>query len=368
MANKKGMMDRNNNFDFLRFLAATFVILSHSYPLTTGDNSSEILYRSTFGQMTLGGLGVDIFFIISGYLITQSYDRRSNFFGFVKARILRIIPALICVVFLSAFVLGPFLTDMPLREYFSNKQTFLYLCNIFLISTYFVLPGVLIKNIYPNGINGSLWTIPYEVKCYIIVAFLGITKLLKSKAIIILLFCGTTILSILSPSILKSFVPEIFLTFITLFKYFCVGMLFYCFRENVPKNKYLATGSAILLLISMYAKQLEIFFPFFGGYLILYFAFNQRIKLYNFGKYGDFSYGLYIYAFPVQQLIVYLFGGKMNHWLNFVISFPVTLVLAILSWNIIEKKALALKNKSFFNFLEVKKLYAKMLVNFKKEI
>lgn len=172
---------KQNNFDFLRFLAATLVIVSHSFPLT-GFREIAVLHN------TLGGHGVFIFFLISGFLITRSYLASNNVFLFFKARLLRIFPALIVVILLTIFVLGPAVTSIPLDQYFANKSTYQMLNNILLHSISYKLPGVFEQNPYKYSVNGSLWTLKYEFTFYIFVAVLGVLTILKRKEIIILLF------------------------------------------------------------------------------------------------------------------------------------------------------------------------------------
>jgi peptidoglycan/LPS O-acetylase OafA/YrhL len=177
--------ERKNNFDFIRFLAATLVIFSHSYPITTGNNGSEPFGILSNGQMTFGELAVSVFFVISGFLITQSFDRSKNIFYYLKARILRIFPALIMVVILSVFFLGPIFTDLSLKNYFSDPQTIDYFKTITLYWMQFDLPGVFQSNIYPGAVNSSLWTLWFEFFFYIVVAFLGVTKLLNKWIVLV---------------------------------------------------------------------------------------------------------------------------------------------------------------------------------------
>lgn len=327
---------KKNNLDFIRFVAAVLVIFSHAYPLTTGNNGSELFAVLTNGQMTFGHLAVITFFIISGFLITQSFDRSKDIVKFMKARILRIFPGLIVVVFLAAFVLGPFFTTLSLKDYLFNYQTLQYLTTISLYWIHYDLPGVFQNNVYPVAVNGSLWTLYYEFVFYIVVGVLGVSRLLN-KWVLIVGFVVCTILFYLS----------IGSEYVNLFRYFCAGMLFYVYRKKIILNFWLAILSLVLLLISVEFGYLKFFFPIFGSYLIFYFAYQSKVNLHNFGKYGDFSYGIYIYAFPVQQIVTYYYGEGITPLTNFLISLPFTLIFAVLSWHLVEKYALRLKNFSF---------------------
>jgi peptidoglycan/LPS O-acetylase OafA/YrhL len=147
-------IERANNFDFLRILAALFVIFSRSFPLS--GNAFEPLGFVT-GYLTFGALGVVIFFVISGYLITKSWVEHPSWTRFLWNRSLRIYPGLCAVILLSIFVLGPFVTNLTIVQYFAQSEfLWLYLKNITLISISYYLPGVFIDNPYVGAVNGSL--------------------------------------------------------------------------------------------------------------------------------------------------------------------------------------------------------------------
>ncbi|MEC1524807.1 acyltransferase [Neobacillus niacini] len=332
---------KNNNFDIIRFIAASLVVFSHSFPLSLASgNKFEPLYFLSDGQSALGRVAVFVFFVTSGFLITQSYDRSKNLAKFLRARILRIFPALIVVVILTTFVLGPLLTTLTIREYFTNQQTYSYLPTMFLLIKYH-LPGVFEDNIYGGAINGSLWTLKFEFFFYLVVATLGYFKLLK-KEIIFLIFLSTLILSFTNITLGEKYIE--------MFLYFSAGMVLYLYRDFVKLDMRIVNIFLFILFISIFLGGFEKAFGIFGSYLIMILAFSQKFKFPNFSKHGDFSYGIYIYAFPIQQLITYSFGHTMNPILNFLIAFPITLVFAVLSWRLIEKRALNFKNYSFIKY------------------
>jgi peptidoglycan/LPS O-acetylase OafA/YrhL len=327
------MNERKNNFDIIRFLAATLVIFSHAYPLT-GNAGSEPFGILSNGLMSFGGLAVKVFFVISGFLITQSFDRSKDVIQYSKARILRIFPALIVVVLLSVFILGPIFTELSLKNYFSDPKTIDYFKTLTLYKMQYYLPGVFQST--PNkAINGSLWTLWFEFFFYIVVAFLGVTKLLNKK-IVVTGFILATILFYLGRG---NFYTD-------LFRYFSAGMLFYLLRKNIIHNGWIALVSVIVLALTIKTSYFNYTLTIFGSYIIFYLSFHKKLKFYNFGKYGDFSYGLYIYAFPVQEMIVYLSHNHLSPLENFLLAFPITLVFAVLSWRLVERNALKLKKVS----------------------
>lgn len=328
--------ERKNNFDIIRFIAASLVIFSHAYPLT-GNNGAEPFGLICNGQMSFGGLAVKVFFVISGFLITQSFDRSKNVLQYAKARILRIFPALIVVVLLSVFILGPIFTTLNVKNYFFHPQTIVYFKTITLYWMQYELPGVFQTNAN-HAVNGSLWTLWFEFFFYIVIAVLGVTKLLNKK-IVILGFIAATVLFHMGRG---NFYTD-------LFRYFSAGMLVYLFRKNIIHNGWIALLSFIIIALTIKTNYFNYTLPVFGTYIIFYLAFHEKLKFYNFGKHGDFSYGIYIYAFPVQQMVVYLSHNHVTSFVDFLIAFPITLLFAVASWHLIEKNALKLKKVSLFS-------------------
>ncbi|MCD1259527.1 acyltransferase [Paenibacillus athensensis] len=341
---------RRNNYDIMRFIAAILVIYDHSYPLGAGIGGGDAIAVLTHGKWNSGALGVAIFFIISGFLITQSYERSKNIFIFAKARFLRIYPALIVAILLSAFVLGTLVTSLPTGEYLTNSQTYQYVKALLLYPMQWNLPGVFEGNVYKNSVNGSLWTIPFEVLCYGIVAIAGILGMLRYKTFMVVLFSLTLFVYFFYDQIWP-FGKQIFglqvIDLCQLFCYFSAGMMMYIFRAYIPMNKYFAMFCVVILYLAANYGGLKEFFIIFGSYLTLYVAYITIWKFAEFSRLGDFSYGMYIYAFPVQQAVTYYHGGSMSAPLNFLYSFFITLLLSVLSWHLIEKRALALKKQRF---------------------
>ncbi|MGR8801691.1 acyltransferase family protein, partial [Klebsiella variicola] len=218
-----------------------------------------------------------------------------------------------------------------------NRNFPKFMLNMIPVKIHYLLPGVFEGNVYKGAVNGSLWTIPYEVLCYFMVALLGLTKKIKLKYSIMIFFT-TLILSSLHLSLAFNFI-----------KYFSAGMIFFLLKDKIIYNNKMALISLILLFISAQTIQLNSLMPIFGGYLIFYVSFSKKINLHNFGKYGDLSYGMYVYAFPIQQTVVHLHGGSMNPIENFLITTPITIAIAYLSWKFIESPALSLKDKRFIS-------------------
>lgn len=333
----KNIVHNKNNFDFVRFLVASMVIISHSVPLTgNGIPYIKILLKN---QVDLGTLCVDVFFIISGYLIVASYMRLNNIYKFLLFRVLRIFPALIVVVILTVFIIGPIVSNVSTFDYFHSFSTYNYLQNIFLFSIQDKLTGFDNHSLtdFHNTVNGALWTLPFEFTCYLITAVLGIYKLIN-KFTVLLIFTLSIFLNIYYPDAIHP-------SFFKLLSYFFAGGVFYIFKDEIIYNYKLLMISIVVIAVSVfYGRWFNIVLPLFGAYILFYFSLSKRIKLYNFGKYGDFSYGIYIYGFLIQQLVIMFFHGNMSNTLNYMISLPIAIILGALSFHVIETPFLKLKN------------------------
>jgi peptidoglycan/LPS O-acetylase OafA/YrhL len=339
-----------NNFNFLRLIAACMVVLTHSYPLT-GKVESDLISQLTLGTLSFSHLAVSIFFCISGFLITKSAINSKHFLSFFGKRILRIIPALFIVLLLESFVLGPFVTSLSLKTYFSNSQTYGHLLSSLLYVQNYFLPGVFDEN-PQHAVNGSLWTLMYEFSCYFICFIIVQSSLIKKKMVLTSILLGLLFIRILlgdkffwfnysTPYLLGHNILYSFEWFF----YFLCGMIYYLYFKSININFKLVIF--LLLIYSIFILldfegMLKIMNYILIPTLIFFFAFIKG-KLNSFGKKADLSYGIYLYAFPIQQLIVYLFHEKIEMELLSLLTIIMSIPLAFLSWHLIEKQALKLK-------------------------
>lgn len=337
--------NRDNNLNLIRLIAAILVIFSHAFAL---NGKHDIL---SLQQWSFGTLAVSVFFFISGILIANSFENSKNIFEYVFARMIRIIPAYFVVIILSVFVLGPIFTTLEIKDYFSNYQTYQYLKNLFFFPLYWELSGVFQSNEYYQAINGSLWTLPLEVLCYIYVLIIGFFSFLRSKSLSLTVFILVYFLY-LSPDITFNYFGYPSDQILSVFLYFSLGVVVYNIKEYIFLDKKLAMVCLLILLISLKFSFFKEVFIFFGSYIILYIGYQKPFKYTNKILKNDLSYGIYIYAFPIQQLFINIYGN-MNPYINFMYSLFITIIFAFFSWKLIEKKSLKLKhNLKIKAFLE----------------
>ncbi|WP_376099797.1 acyltransferase family protein [Roseomonas sp. CCTCC AB2023176] len=331
-----------NGFDAVRIVAATMVIYGHAFPLT-GNVGPGFLGNS------IATIGVKIFFVTSGFLITRSWLSDPDPVRFVLRRGLRIMPGLIGAILFTILILGPAFTALGLAEYAAHSGTALYLWNILLFPIYY-LPGVFTQNVYPGAVNGSLWSLPPEVLMYLLTPFL-LGRREQSGRVALPVFClllGTLAISLVrvlptpSQAVVYGTGVTSLLDVAVYFQIGAVCALFGWERFARPLLSLAMLGlSAWWVVQNAVLTELVLF-------LVLPFAVisvgQQRLAFLSpILRRNDVSYGLYLYGFPVQQALIALTGNQMTPMANLAAALPVTLVLAVLSWRLIERRALSWK-------------------------
>jgi len=255
-----------------------------------------------------------------------------------------LIPALFIAVIVCVFIIGTWVTTFPLPEYFNHAETWSFVWhNVTLFGgIHFRLPGVFLDNPWSGGVNGSLWTLPIELYMYCMVILIGALGILKDRssfnAVSILLCLG--LFALQQGWMQVDGIPS---KHAGLMMAYIAGVFFYVNKAFVPLNAgmLLFVVAGLFLLHGTVVWSVVQVFGF--AYVVLFIALHPNVKLPNMDKWGDYSYGVYIYACPVQQLVVkYITTNPIEVFMySTVIVFP----LAILSWKYIEKPALRLKGK-----------------------
>ena len=368
-----------NNFNFLRVVLAVVVIFSHVGLL-------NLRYRDPVGvflqnqhdqphdhPIDSGHMAVYGFFVVSGFLISMSWRKGRKLADYLRKRVTRIYPGFLMAMLLTVLVFGPLGSD-DLRSYWSGLSHHLLgrtADTLNLTESWDQPPfTATLKSVpFPHLVNGSIWTIRYEFLCYLLVAVLGVaaeamarhvsTRTMRAALVaLFVLVYGLYVGRLhgrfgrwdhLNDHLLTQWVLGGAENIPRLFVYFIAGMCCYAFRDRLRFNFPLVAASGIVLVVSSFVPELlPLTLPVFGPYLLLALVFAPWLKLSRFGTKSDLSYGIYLYAFPVQQLLGFYCGAYLNHWTAFLAALPPTVVLAWLSWHFVEKPALRRKESAAY--------------------
>ena len=329
---------RSSGFDYLRVILATAVVFWHAF---------TIIHERTFNDSVLAtpwrGLVMFIlpmFFALSGFLVAGSLFRNS-ISGFVGLRVIRIYPALAVEVLLSAFILGPLLTSFPLSHYFGAKIFSRYLLNM-LGWIHYSLPGVFLTNPTPNVVNGQLWTVPWELWCYLSLTVLALLRITKSRVLFLAVTVAATVVVYGIQLYLHhgqwdhtgGMAGE------TLPLSFLYAVAVYLYRDKLPWNGWLFVASLVVMgLVFEVVPAGDYLAGPAAAYATIYLGLLNPKKIWIL-RGADYSYGLYIYHFAIQQALIFLLPGGRQWYIIFPLSFVLTAAFAAFSWHLVEKPAL----------------------------
>ena len=326
--------EQPSGFDYMRLALAILVVCFHSVVTAYGSDAQREFSATPFGQIS--GLILPMFFSLSGFLVAGSLARAPGITTFLGLRAVRIFPALAVDTVFCALVLGTLFTSLPLREYLQHSDFLNYFQNILGI-IHFQLPGVFEGN-PSHKVNGQLWTIPYELECYIVLAALGILGVHSRRGVFVVLLCAV------------AFALEFRVVFLSVQPWagrmlvlcFLAGVALYLYRDVVQSNLIYFALAAALSLISLTTPKLYYLSAFPVAYATAYIgAFNpKKVALI---KSGDYSYGIFLYGYPIQQALVALTPLARDWRSNIVLALPATFLFAALSWHLVEKRVLAKK-------------------------
>lgn len=287
-----------NNFNLLRFLFAALVIVSHAPELQDGDRSNELLSR-LFGSISFGELAVDSFFILSGFLIVKSWVSRPQVGRFLASRLLRIYPGFIAASLVSAFVVGPLYGGADYFQQFWWGGFVLGLARLELVVTSPAFAGTA----YPL-LNGAVWSIPYEFQCYMLVLAAGLAGLFGRRHCWPAVFAVSALVHGLASSGVVSLAGEVYFRLLMAFS---AGCSFYLYRSSLPWTPALARVALLLCVACLFSKPLaEPGLCLFWGYAILHYAHAGTVLL-GFNRLPDVSYGIYLYAWPINKILLWHF-------------------------------------------------------------
>jgi peptidoglycan/LPS O-acetylase OafA/YrhL len=333
---------RDNNFNLIRFLAASAVLVDHSFALVPGElaAASPVDLR----PFEIGRWAVDVFFIISGFLVTRSVMTQPTLVDYGVARVLRLFPALVVVCFALAFILGPIVALVSPLTYFSDPKPWLYVpVTASLVTHSMTLPGVFDTVPEAGIVNSPLWTLRYEAFCYLLLALFAAVGLFWSRA-----RAGLMLAAMLAVYAAVTFATDwreqssaIDSTLRFLLDFFLGGALF-IFAGRIRLGLGVAVGLAVVALLAYATPAFEAAARIALAYGVIWFALVPGGAIRAFNRAGDYSYGIYIICFPIQQSLVAL-DPALTPASLFAVSFPAVLALAMLSWHFIEQPALMQK-------------------------
>lgn len=337
---------RSSGFDYLRMALSFLVMCWHSVSTSYEEQADFNLWAGPARPFL--GLLMPMFFALSGYLVAWSLFRSKTLLKFILFRMMRIYPALFVETVLSALVLGPLLTTLSLKDYFSDPRFYSYMLNI-VGDVHYFLPGLFESNPFPHVVNNQLWTIPYELLSYLALAALSLLGLKRWRVLGALAPVVLTLAYLViriyrrgelpeHPSTLNG--PLLVITFLA-------GVAIFSYAERIPWSLWLfaACGAFSIYVLSgsiVTGSILDFGIPFTAAYCTVYLGLTNcpRIKALSG---ADYSYGIFLYHFAIQQAVMNCLPWSHHWYLNLAISFPLTLALAMLSWRWVEKPTLSLK-------------------------
>jgi peptidoglycan/LPS O-acetylase OafA/YrhL len=331
-----------NSFAIVRMAMALAVLVSHSYWFAIGTVGSQPLVKWT--GHSLGEHAVQVFFLLSGILVAQSLQRSGSIVDYLSARALRIFPALFVCVFLTAFILGPIVTNLGIAEYLKDSRVAGYIVKTLTLSTGSApLPGVFTNVPLANLVNVSLWTLKFEVLCYITLAGLAIAGLMTERyrawsAIALALFVSVVFLRQPNAAVPYTAVDNIRYLMV----FFFTGVLAFQSRTWLLVHGLMVLPLAAIFVASIGTRFVEISSAVFLGYAMLWISTFSFGPLRAFTNKNDYSYGTYIYAGPIQQMIVHFLPG-FAPWVITAFAVGIAVPLAVYSWELIERPALAMR-------------------------
>jgi peptidoglycan/LPS O-acetylase OafA/YrhL len=336
---------RPTGFDYLRITLAIAIVCVHSIITSYGATAGAEVWQLPFRPLV--GLLLPMFFALSGFLVAGSLFRTTSLVQFLGLRVIRIYPALGVEVLVSALLIGPLLTSSPLKDYFSSPLLHLYLLNV-TGHIHYELPGLFQDNPYPNIVNMQLWTVPYELGCYIALSLLAVVGIKKFRWIA----PAATALLMLAYFAVRVVVKKQWAAIAIsgglpgelLVACFLAGVTLYLYKDKVPWSPSLC---AILGILSAALFGFIPFGDFIAAPVAAYFTVSVGItnpKKLRVLQGADYSYGIFLYGFVIQQALAAAFPWAREWWINILFCVPVAVGVAAVSWHLVEKPALNLRS------------------------
>jgi peptidoglycan/LPS O-acetylase OafA/YrhL len=331
-----------NHFDFIRLSMALLVVWSHSFALYLGTEANEPVSLIFNGLYNSGKIGVMAFFVISGFLITKSFVRSKSTWLFMQSRVRRIYPGYLVATTICAFIVIPLYSSNLSLTVFEVVET---LGANLLLKNHFPPSNAFAANPTPNAVNGSLWSIPYEFWCYIGVAILGMLGLLLNRWLtlcaLIATLAGRVALDVLGKKPGGGIIEHVIgwpYMWLVILPSFLLGMLAYTHRDFIPRSRILLAALVAGAIISSHLNEhlANMLVAPALAYTTFYIAFDS-VKLPRASRWGDFSYGTYLYAYTIQQMLYASYGRNLNFAAYIILSLLTSLIAGVISWYLVER-------------------------------
>jgi peptidoglycan/LPS O-acetylase OafA/YrhL len=335
---------RPTGFDYLRIVLSLAIVCVHSIITSYGETAGAAVWHLPYRPVV--GMLLPMFFALSGFLVAGSLFRTTSLVQFLGLRVIRIYPALAVEVLISALLIGPLLTSLPLKDYFGSPVFFSYLLNIS-GHIHYLLPGLFQNNPFPDIVNMQLWTVPFELGCYItlsVLAVLGIRKFhwIAPAATVLLLLAYFVVRVIVKKEWALIAIPG-GLPGQLLIACFLSGVSLYLYKEKLPWSRSLCAMSGVMTGLLLGFIPLG---DFIAAPVAAYFTVSLGVtnpKKLRVLQGADYSYGIYLYGFVLQQALVSAFPWAREWWINILVCVPASMAVAAVSWHFIEKPALNLR-------------------------
>lgn len=323
-------------FDYLRIFLSVSVLVMHSIALATGSDTT--IWTGPF--RCIPATILPMFFALSGFLVTGSLQR-VKLHQFITLRLVRLIPALAVEIAFSTLIIGLLVTTLSSQEYLSSHVTWKYFLNI-VGYIHYLLPGVFAENVYPDVMNGQLWTIPFEFECYFSLVILSMIAIVKRRgwfSASLVVFCLlATVFSVVTHRGIdfSNHVPGRMLV-----ASFLAAVSIYLYKDKLPLSNSAGVTSLLVSTFLLEYPELCYLAPFPIAYATVWIGLMRLPAI----PFGDLSYGVFLFHFPVEQTLMHLFPGIHAWWLLALMALPLTAMFAWLSWTFVEHPVLSRKKQ-----------------------
>jgi peptidoglycan/LPS O-acetylase OafA/YrhL len=334
---------RTTGFDYLRLGLATAILCSHSIDVSYGVTFTNAFENGPIRPLI--AILLPMFFALSGFLVAGSLDRCRSLVTFIGLRVIRLAPALAFETVLAALILGPLLTSLPLAAYFSDGLLPRYFLNIGGDIQY-LLPGLFEGNPWPRTVNAQLWTLPFELMCYVALAGLALFGVYRRRQAFALVVVGLNLILTAHYVVNAASAgwnahpvapgPAQVLAFL-------YGVTLYLYRDRIPHSPRLGVAAGALALAVLIHPATDYLVPLLAAYFCVWLGL-MRPRPSLLTRHGDYSYGIFLFGFPIQQAVTQLMGPAFHQWgWNIAAALPLTVLFAVISWHAVEKPSLALR-------------------------